>query len=361
LGTIKRKPNRMKPLIIIFTLFFSVHLSVFSQSCLPNGIIFSNQFQLDNFISNFPNCKVIGGSVEISGDSINNIQGLKAIEEIGGFLAVRTTSHLRNLSGLDQLKLIAGSLVIQDNDSLEDISFLRNLEYINHGIHIESNSQLNSLIGLEKVSSLGGILSIRWNPRLKNLNGLNIKSIDGELTIGVNDSLNSIEGLERLTKVNGIEGIIIYLNPKLASLRGLDNIVSGSISMLNITQNESLSDCSVESICEYLINSNSYTVIENNNSGCSSKQEVLSSCAQDQSQNDFSIYPNPAKRLITFSNELDVTVNKISIYNNLGKSILTVMGPNENLVDLSTLNNGIYLVEFEVNGEKFRQKLLIEK
>ena len=76
----------MKNLIVLIatTLLISVH--VHSQSCLPDGITFTTQEQIDNFQTDYPNCSIIEGDIEINGDDISNLNGLIVLKSIGGAL-----------------------------------------------------------------------------------------------------------------------------------------------------------------------------------------------------------------------------------------------------------------------------------
>jgi S-formylglutathione hydrolase FrmB len=53
-------------------------------SCLPQGITFTNQAQIDNFQTNYPGCTEIEGDVTIAGDDITNLNGLSVLTSIGG-------------------------------------------------------------------------------------------------------------------------------------------------------------------------------------------------------------------------------------------------------------------------------------
>jgi len=60
----------MKYIIIAIT--FTFHLiSVYPQSCLPEGIIFETQFQIDSFQINYPGCTEIEGIVKIGDYGLN--------------------------------------------------------------------------------------------------------------------------------------------------------------------------------------------------------------------------------------------------------------------------------------------------
>ncbi len=74
-----------KVFLSIFTLLF-IQLAAFSQPCLPDGITFSTQEQIDNFQNNNPDCTEIEGNVLIEGNDITNLEGLSVLEAVGGYL-----------------------------------------------------------------------------------------------------------------------------------------------------------------------------------------------------------------------------------------------------------------------------------
>ena len=79
----------MKKLFHFITLLIILNSSGFSQGCLPEGITFTTQEQIDNFQSDYPGCTEIEGNVQI-GDynfsDINNLNGLNVLTKIGGNL-----------------------------------------------------------------------------------------------------------------------------------------------------------------------------------------------------------------------------------------------------------------------------------
>jgi len=76
--------NLVIALLTIHCSLFTAHS--FSQPCLPSGITFSTQEQIDNFQTNYPNCTEIEGDVIIEGNDITNLDGLSVLTAIGGFL-----------------------------------------------------------------------------------------------------------------------------------------------------------------------------------------------------------------------------------------------------------------------------------
>ena len=67
------KPIIMKRITIIILLLLVAQAIIFSQGCLPEGITFTTQQQIDDFQTNYPGCTEIEGDVEISGDDISNL------------------------------------------------------------------------------------------------------------------------------------------------------------------------------------------------------------------------------------------------------------------------------------------------
>ena len=113
-------------LITVSLLIFTSNL--FSQtSCLPEGIAFYSQEQIDNFQINYPGCTEIEGYVTIFGDDINNLQGLDVLTSIGGFVSIIWNNSLTSLTGLEGLTSIGGDLSIHDNYSLPSLIGLENI------------------------------------------------------------------------------------------------------------------------------------------------------------------------------------------------------------------------------------------
>ena len=86
----------------------------------------------------------------------------------------------------------------------------------------------------------------------------------------------SLAGLENLTSIGG--GLSLWSNDTLISLSGLEKIDPGSITDLNISNNDLLSECDVQSICEYLAAPNGTVNIHNNASGCNGPGEIAQNC-----------------------------------------------------------------------------------
>ena len=138
--------------VIAFILIMVCHFEMVSQPCLPQGITFNTQSQIDSFQINHSNCTKIEGGVNIGGDDIVNLNGLSPIISVGGSLVIGGNVLLTNLLGLDNLMSISGNLTIDNNWLLTDLTSLSNLTSINGSLRIGGNFVLTSLAGLEYIN-----------------------------------------------------------------------------------------------------------------------------------------------------------------------------------------------------------------
>jgi hypothetical protein len=233
----------MKHLFLLPAFLLLSHTFAFSQSCLPQGITFTTQAQIDNFQANYPGCTEIKGDVIING-SIFNLNGLNVLKNIEGDLHFGPTG-LIYMGGIESLKSIEGNLIIQYNDNLISLNGLDSLQIIGGGIAFEWN------LALQDISALKGLLSvysiyfyilpeltdiscfqnidsvysifIEACPALGSLEGLNaLQNIPGFLSIGSCDALQNLNGLNGIQQIGGFFQINNNLN--LMSLEGLNSI-----------------------------------------------------------------------------------------------------------------------------------------
>ncbi len=375
---IKKFITMNQKIIILIIISLMGIKKIKSQSCLSGITIFSSQDQIDNFQNNYPNCEIIEGDVSIEGSGVSNLIGLNSIRKIEGTLVIRNTINIFNLEGLDSLKMIDGGLTIRQNNDLINFKGLDNLQFIGDDFRIEMNQSLQELNGIEGLENINGFFLIQENHNLQNLIGLdNLSSINNGFTILNNNLLINLAGLENLNLINGdfsilnntslnsIESLINLIsigdnrltvsgNTILENLEGLNNINYESITNLIISLNPNLSICSIQSICDYLINNdqNVFYLIEENATNCNDDSEVLQFCQISNTTNieeDFNnlkIFPNPSLGEIHFSSS---TKKNVKIYNQLGVLILEKDSVFE-FLDVRKLPSGIYYLEVKYNN-----------
>lgn len=329
----------MRRFITLIFLLVIIQVNTQAQSCLPEGITFTSQEQIDNFQMNYPNCTEIEGDVAINDweNDITNLHGLNVLTQINGDLKIGFIFSLNDLTGLENLVSVGGDLLIGYQDN-----------------YILMETFLYSLSGLDNLTSVGGELSILFNLNLADLSGLhNLASVGGDLFISGCYALTSLNGLEQLNSI-GSDLRIIY-NDTLQSLNGLENIDANSIANLDIYGNPYLVDCDILSICDYLASPNGIVEIHDNATGCNNQQEVEAACGVglDESsvvshQSSVSIYPNPSSNVITIEllSNNSVKSTFLTIYNLSGQALSShQLLDKKTVVDVSALPKGIFLVK----------------
>jgi hypothetical protein len=331
----------MKNFFFLSAFLIICHTIVFSQGCLPEGIIFETQEQIDNFQANFPGCSEIEGDVFI-GSPDGNL-------------------NIMNLQGLNSIVQINGSLDIIGCYSIGDLSGLNSLIQVGESVEINSCTELDNLSGLNSLTHVGGGFKITLNNILTNIEALeSLTSIGGDLYLVNNVTLHSFDGLDNLISVTGL--IHISHNVNLTDITAIINIDPNSIQgYIAIIGNFNLSNCSVQSICGFIENPNGLAFISNNDIGCNNMAEVEAGCLTSVNDNinskEFTLSPNPATNYLIISVQGGLPIEEVIIYNRLGQKVLETK-PVNNTLDVSMLNTGVYLIEGKTKDFIVRQKLI---
>lgn len=271
------------------------------------------------------NIDTIGG-VLIDSTSLTSLTGLESVIHMNGYLDLRQ-SPIVGLNSLANLTSINGYIRLEKLPSLSSIG-LNRLEYV-YGFLFSDLNNLTSLTGLSDnltttnlgtiwmintgLTSLSGLDNVTgcsnfyfWlNPNLATFNGFNHVSGDVPFSISLwgNDALTDISALSNITSISNGE-LDFHGNNQLSNLTGLGNIttigkrlrvyenqVLTSLSFLNnnliiqdmdnegivIKDNDLLSVCSFEPVCNYL-NNGGFGEIFNNAPGCSNITEIQAGC-----------------------------------------------------------------------------------
>ena len=172
----------MKKFTTAFLALMLVQGAAYSQSCLPEGITFTTQNQIDSFQVNYPGCTEILGGMTISGSDITNLQGLDVLTTIFNGFVIENNPVLTSLTGLNNITHAWGSLTIEHNDALTSLAGLEGLTRIEITLTIGFNTALSSLDGLENLASTSGGIFVYYNDVLTSLSGLQgLTSIAGDL------------------------------------------------------------------------------------------------------------------------------------------------------------------------------------
>lgn len=358
-------------------------------------------------IQHLSNVDTIGWALFIVDNaSIIDLQGLESIEHLNQELLVNQNENLESLEGLHNLISTGRDVNVQLNPKLSNLNGLRSLRYIYDGIsqfECESVTSLAGLDSLEQVSSLwiestpifnleglGNLSTINglsflingcnslesleglhslteinadfgifFTPFLDNVDALDkITFIEGDVKFGSNLTLENLDGLHSVTQING--EIQIAICPNLHSLHGLRNIDTSGITEITIIENPELNFCSVKSICDFL-ESDKPRDIRDNLTDCNTEEEITILCETVSNDNidfnDFSIYPNPTSSTVYFSGTDNFTISSASIYNALG-ALVKQEKIFYDQIDVADLQNGLYTLALNVNGQMVSRKFV---
>lgn len=215
----------------------------------PGNIHFNSVSEINNFPITYPGCTTIEGDAIIDNINIYNLNGLSQIISIAGNLQISFCSQLHNLYGLNSLTYVGQDLQINNNYLLQNLVGLNSLQSVDRDINITNNYALNSFQGLNHLSHIGRTF-YTLGSAITNLNGLSSLSSVKKIYLGNNSILESIDDI---SNISNLEFLAIFDNPNL-------------------------SNCAIESICNYINNPQNIASINNNAIGCSSRTEIQEDC-----------------------------------------------------------------------------------
>jgi|GEM_PF-1634779 len=220
--------------------------TLFAQSCLPDGIGFTTQQEIDAFATNYPGCTCIEGDLRIFGKNMTNLAGLSQITQVKGNVRIDYLSA-PDFTGLDNLIHVDGHLSV-------------------------FGSKNSSTAGLEGITYIGGYIRFIFNP-FDNLDGLqNVTNLGQGIFLRDNDNLVSLDGLGSI--VHAGAGIWICDNDLLSDISSLNSIIENQkLVSVRIKDNPNLAVCNVTPVCDFL-NKGGIAEIENNAEGCNTPEEV---------------------------------------------------------------------------------------
>ena len=379
--------------------------SLDSLNYIGGKLSIDNNYDLIN-LSGLENLTEIGGGLEIHGNhSLLSIDALSSVIFIGGDLIIRGSSNLNSLSGLSGVTAIDGDLEIS---GFVNLTSLMGIENINP-VSIE-NLTIAWLVSLtdcafpnicDYLQDPNGVVDIYRNgescnspAQIANECGFTMPclpygnyhfmyqheidsfqsdypgctDLEGSLLIhgGWGGGMGDYTNLSGLSVVTSIDSILLISHAYyLTSLSGLENIVGTSISDLYIVGSPFLSECGVQSICDYLVNPSGLVEIEDNDYGCNSPEEVLDACESVLIQEkvlkeNFKIFPNPANDYILIKNLSNQKIDNVVIFNNIGQAVYS-KNLQGSIINISNLSQGLYIIEINAGNNKERFKLMLTK
>jgi hypothetical protein len=333
--------------------------------------------------------------------ALTNLSGLENVDAFGQ-ISISNNEALLNLDGLSGVTSVY-SLYIWNNYSLESITGMSSLTSVSHDFYIGEAPNLLEinfaspvavsdlfLDGLSNLESLSGftansdpMIMMIDNPMLSNITPFGygefapyrfyIENNDSLTDLSFMAGIDVIEGFEiidndGLISFNGIDAssfypgidVIFKYNDVLSDISGLASTDMLEINQLEISNNPLLSVCDEESICSYLIGDGN-AIIENNNEGCNTIQEVIDNCllsVKSSLPEDIAlIYPVPVRDILTISISEGNQFKKAILHSISGAELLSTA---EKSIDVSSLSGGIYFIIVESDSGSITQKIVKE-
>lgn len=84
--------------------------------------------------------------------------------------------------------------------------------------------------------------------------------------------------------------------------------------------------------------------------------EQTTASVDDIFSSKVSVYPNPAKESVTITSQVEL--NKIEVFNLLGKQVIKTSTLNNNILDVSSLSKGVYLMKLTSGDSVATRKLI---
>jgi hypothetical protein len=307
--------------------------------------------------------------------SLQSISALSSLTNIAVALIIEYNTTLTSISGLNNLQSIGGYLYISENPGLIEISGFDKLTTINEEVDITDNSSLKLISGMNSLTAINGELYIGDNEELIDITGFTkLTSIGGGFTVILNASLKGLSSFESLTSIGG--RLFIQNNTSLSSLNGLQNIDPSTIEStdgfkdLTIVNNSSLSECEIQSICDFLDLADKTNEIYGNKSGCKNESQIADACLavstfdDEWSNQSITVYPNPASDYFTIdfagNNSEKAQIGIYDISSNLVRSLFKTGQETSLKFDISGINSGIYILNIRLGVDSIYKKLIVK-
>jgi len=322
-----------------------------AQSCLPGGITFVSQAEVDNFPASNPGCRLIEGNVFVLSSSVQNLNGLSQIEHIGGDLLISDNAQLANLNGLSKLKTVGGDCRVQSNPLLTNLDGLASLSSVlGDFFYIGNNIALTNVDSLAQLDSVPGIFQIWGHPELLSVKGLRqLKMVGDNFALFNNAKLATLEGLDSLERIGG--DLRLENNPLLMNIASLHHSVAVQGALV-LTGNTALSHCAVKAVCDYIAAPSTFVAISGNGSNCQSVPSVATACqalsASALDLPELAVSPNPANRGISLSG-LPPSNARVRVFSSTGALMLDDQTQAEEVFQWSVEDwpGGLYTLQYQ--------------
>ncbi|MDF1697010.1 MAG: T9SS type A sorting domain-containing protein [Saprospiraceae bacterium] len=241
---------RITFLVLIFTVLTTN--SLYSQSCLPDGLRIWNTADINEFLQEYPDCTCILGDLYIRGNYSNSnpgpLAGLIQLQKVVGNVTLEYINNgAEQLKYLDSIRYIGGNLTIQSIQSKNEMQIFHALKEIGGNFFIRSvyynDSNFNyatefgnSFPNLKRV-----IGDFRVEEFMKNLTGLNqLTYVGGDFDLNYLSGVTNVDRYSSLDTIGGDLEMNVWPSLKNAHFDGL-KFIGGEINFWKCYELEEVS------------------------------------------------------------------------------------------------------------------------
>lgn len=272
----------------------NINLSICSSSLLCNHIsnskesqIFNNQTGCNSIVEIIDNCNFLcpEGDVSITSyaSATEYVAQYKYCPVISGnlsFGSFSSESAYIDFSFFENIKKVNGSVSFHNIETLDSQSIHLNIEQIDGSLHL--NDYFDESLILDRLEgSIGSLDFLIQNAYSQMFDLGNITKVNGDILLhGV-----WTESLSYLSTIDSIGGSLSIQTVGVTSLEDLESLehIGGNITIEYCPYLES---CSIEEVCEKIINDSGIVTIANNLGRCQSKDSVVVYCNYDDLDDD---------------------------------------------------------------------------
>lgn len=130
------------------------------DTCLK-GTTYTGHLFLDNQedVDNFNYTRVNGDLTIYSWGKIKNLNGLKTLTSVSGYVNIGNNTSLSSLSGLDNLTSVGKDFSVYFNDALTNLNGLNSITSVGENLKVYENKALTNLCGMRQLITNGQISS----------------------------------------------------------------------------------------------------------------------------------------------------------------------------------------------------------
>jgi len=319
-----------------------VNLKKLSQLPTFDSLVLANQISIINLheiskLPDFANLKLVKGTFNIGNNyNLAKIPECPSLKIITGSLEIGLGLLIKDYDGFIFLDSIYGSLRIGQlpNGSAEKISGFKKLRYVGLDFRLLDLYNLNEITGFSLLKKVERVLTLNSLHKIKNFNAFKNLEYIGSLQIS------------RCLQLNDISGIT-----------GID---LSKLTSLYLTDNDSLSYCQYEAICQYVKANRGTSYVSRNKKGCNNADEILEACrtvgVDDLQEKDLNIYPNPTSSHFYMESDQDIATDEVEIFTTTGSKVPFIRVGDA--VYPHTLEGGILIVKIKISGQTLVKKII---